>query len=112
MGGFALKKPFQKGILDVMDEGQAVVLEIVFNPSAFKHGCTEADIRWAFDTEKYDGWFKDGDTRVEDQYMLIGFDRKGNPLEILYNIIDDKTVNVFHAMKCRSIYRHLIRKEE
>jgi hypothetical protein len=110
--GFALERALPKRYSENMEEGQAVVLEIEFNPSAFKHGCTEADIRWAFDTEKYDGWFKDGDTRVEDQYMLIGFDVKGNPIEILYNIIDDRTINVFHAMKCRSIYRHLIRKEE
>jgi len=27
---------------------------IEFNPSAFKHGVTEADIRWAFRTVKYD----------------------------------------------------------
>jgi hypothetical protein len=87
-------------------------ISIEFSPSAFKHGCTEADIRWAFDTEKYDGWFKDGGVQIKDQYLLIGFDRNGNPLEILYNIIDDKTINVFHAMKCRSIYYHLISKEE
>ena len=36
----------------------------------------------------------------------------GNPLEILYNYVDDKTINVFHAMKCRNIYYHLIPKEE
>jgi hypothetical protein len=33
---------------------------IEFNRSAFKHGITEADIRWAFDTARYDGWFNDG----------------------------------------------------
>jgi hypothetical protein len=45
-------------------------------------------------------------------YLLIGFDRKGDPLEILYNVIDDKTINVFHAMRCRNIYYHLLQKEE
>jgi hypothetical protein len=44
--------------------------------------------------------------------LLIGFDRKGNPLEILYNIIDNDTINVFHALRCRNIYYHLIQKEE
>ena len=85
---------------------------IEFNPAAFKHNVTEADIRWAFDTVKYDGWFNRGEGNDKDKYLLIGFDRKGNPLEILYNIIDDVTINVFHAMKCRDIYYHLIRKEE
>ena len=88
----------------------AFIIEI--NPAAFKHGVTESDIRWAFDTVKYDGWFNDGEGQDKDRYLLIGFDRRGNPLEILYNIIDNETVNVFHAMKCRSIYFDLIRKEE
>jgi hypothetical protein len=33
-----------------MDDG--VVIE--FNPAAFRHGVTETDIRWAFDTARYD----------------------------------------------------------
>jgi hypothetical protein len=85
---------------------------IEFNPSAFKHDVTETDIHWAFDTSKYDGWFNDGEGRDKDKYLLIGFDRRGNPLEILYNFIDDNTVNVFHAMPGRNIYYHLIQKEE
>jgi hypothetical protein len=31
----------------------------------------------------------------------LGFDTAANPLEVFYNIIDDKTVKIFHAMKCR-----------
>jgi len=84
---------------------------IEFNPSAFKHGVSEADIRWAFDTAKYDGWFNGGEGQSKDKYLLIGFDRKGNPLEIIYNVCNDDTINVFHAMKCRRIYYHLIQKE-
>jgi hypothetical protein len=84
---------------------------IEFNPSAFKHGATETDIYRAFDTAKYDGWFNEGEGQDKDKYLLIGFDRKGNPIEILYNIIDNETINVFHAMKCRNIYYHLIPKE-
>jgi hypothetical protein len=87
-------------------------LVIEFNPAAFKHQVTEADIRWAFDTATYDAWFNKGDEKGKDKYLLIGFDRKGNPLEILYNVIDDKTINVFHAMKCRNIYYHLLQKED
>jgi len=87
-----------------------VVIE--FNPSAFKHGATEADIRWAFDTVVYDGWFNEGKGIDKDKYLLIGFDRSGNPLEILYNFIDDITINVFHAMKCRSIFYHLMEGEQ
>ena len=85
---------------------------IEFNPSAFKHNVSEADIRRAFDTAKYDGWFNEDKGQDKDKYLLIGFDRNGNPLEILYNIIDDRTINVFHAMKCRNIFHYLLQKEE
>jgi hypothetical protein len=87
-------------------------LVIEFNPAAFKHGINEADIRWAFDTAKYDAWLNEGKGQDKDKYLLIGFARNGNPLEILYNFIDDNTINVFHAMKCRNIYYHLLRNEE
>ena len=85
---------------------------IEFNSSAFKHGVSEEDIRWAFDTARYDGWFNEGEEQAKDRYLLIGFDRKGNPIEILYNFINTDTINVFHAMKCRSIYYYLIQKRD
>ena len=85
---------------------------IEFNDAAFNHEISRADIRWAFDTAIYDGWFNEGKGQDKDKYLLIGFDRKGNPLEILYNIIDSKTINVFHAMPCRSIFHHLMPKGE
>ena len=83
---------------------------IEFNDAAFNHDVSKDDIRKAFDTAKYDGWFNERDQK--DQYLLIGFDLKGNPLEIMYNIIDNETISVFHAMPCRSIFYHLLPKEE
>jgi hypothetical protein len=59
-----------------------------------------------------DGWLNGGEGQDKDKYLLIGFNRKGNPIEILYNITDDDTINVFHAMNCRNIYYQLIQKEE
>ena len=76
---------------------------IEFNPSAFKHSITETAIRHAIINVIYDDIWDDG----ADKHLLLGFDNNGNPLEIMYNVIDEKTVNVFHAMKCRSIYYHL-----
>ena len=87
-------------------------ISIEFNPAAFKHGVSEADIRWAFDTARYDGWFNGGEGPAKDKYLLIGFDRNGNPLEILYNFIDAETINVFHAMKCRNTYHHLVQTKK
>ena len=84
-------------------------LIIEFNPSAFKHGIREADIRFAFDTACYDGKLDENDEDNRDKYLLIGFDRSANPLEIVYNVIDEDTINVFHAMKCRNIYYNLLK---
>ena len=74
--------------------------KIHFHPSAFKHGFTEADILKAIETKIYEGSVED----FEDKCAIIGFDTKGNLLEILYGIIDDENVNVFHAMKCRDSF--------
>jgi len=80
-------------------------IAIEFNPSAFKHGITETAIRRAIINVIYDDiWDEDFD-----KHLLLGFDSNGNPLEIMYNIIDEQTINVFHAMKCRSIYYHLLK---
>jgi len=84
---------------------------ILFVPSAFKHGISEADIRWAIDTVKYDGYLE-GDEDAENKRLLIGFDRKAHPIEIYYNILDENTVRVFHAMKCRNIHKYLLQNEE
>jgi hypothetical protein len=70
---------------------------VIFKPTAFRHGVSEADIRHAFDH-----YLSDGTVAGEDhKHLLVGLDRKGNALEVLYNVLDENTVNVFHAMKCR-----------
>jgi hypothetical protein len=62
----------------------------------------------AFDTAKYDAFLDEGDPDAEDKYVLIGFDRKANLIEILYNVIADGRIRVFHAMKCRSAFIRLL----
>jgi hypothetical protein len=59
--------------------------KIEYNKSAFKHKISEEDVQWAFFHYRYDG-----------------------PIEIMYNEIDEHSVNVFHAMRCRSIYYPLL----
>ena len=75
-----------------------------FCPSAFKHGITEASIRYAFLNPEFDGPTEDN------KYLRIGFDMAGNLLEMMYNEIDSEYVNIFHAMKCRNIYFDLIER--
>ncbi|MDR2923007.1 MAG: hypothetical protein LBU85_06680 [Treponema sp.] len=83
---------------------------IKFSQSAFKHGVTDADIRWAFDNVLYDEQLdeSDGSGDIGSKHLLIGFDRNANHLEVLYNVIDEDTLRVFHAMKCRNIFLSLI----
>jgi len=78
-------------------------LEIIFRESAFEHGVTEADIRHAFETCCYVGQYQDR-TNV---LLLLGFDLNANPVEILYNVLVDDGVNVFHAMPCQKKFYHL-----
>ena len=45
----------------------------------------------------------------ENKYLVIGFDKNANLLEIMYNVIDEDTINVFHAMECRKSFLHYIK---
>jgi len=81
--------------------------KIILVPSAFRHGCSQDDIEWAIETKIYDGLLKGED----DIFAIIGFDTKGNPIEIFYNEIDDKTIKVFHAMALRQKVAEQINEE-
>ena len=78
--------------------------DIKFNPAAFKHGVSEANIRYVLNYPKYEGPLEE----YENKYIVVGFDNSGNLLEILYNRVNDETINVFHAMKCRNIFLYLL----
>jgi len=79
--------------------------EIRCSNSAFKHGVTEGDILWAFNTVEYDAVLEE----YVDKYLLIGFDKNANLIEIIYSVIDDNVILVFHAMKCRSAFIALLK---
>jgi propanediol dehydratase small subunit len=80
---------------------------VEFNQAAFTHNITEEDIRFAFDTARYDGSIDEDES--DNKHLVIGFDRSANPIEIMYNVIDENTINVFHAMKCRKGFLPLIK---
>lgn len=71
--------------------------------SAFKHGIHPDDIKCAFNNIVFDHPFED----EPEKNLLIGFDRSLNLLEIMYNEIEEDTVKVFHAMKCRPAWYEL-----
>jgi hypothetical protein len=73
---------------------------IEFNKAAFKHGITEANIHHAMRHPIHEQLLES----YQNKWLIIGYDSVGNLIEIAYNIIDDDTVNVFHAMPCRKKY--------
>jgi hypothetical protein len=73
---------------------------VKYVPSAFKHGVTEADILRAFETFIYEDPLDDFDNK----YLLLGFNMKGNLIEVMYNRINDDVVKIFHAMPCRRVF--------
>jgi len=83
--------------------------KIVFVPSAFKHEVSEENIRWVLINHLVDGLIEEDD---ETKYLSIGFDKSGNLLEIMYNFIDDETIKVFHAMKCRKQFYEKLKEQE
>ena len=73
-------------------------LNVEFVPSAFKHAVSEENIRWVLLNHLADGLIEEDD---ETKYVSIGLDKKGKLLEVMYNYLDEQTIKVFHAMKCR-----------
>jgi hypothetical protein len=83
-----------------------VYTTICCNPSAFKHGITSGDIDCAMAVPLVDRLMEG----YINKFLLIGFDLKGNLIEIMYNLEDEDTANVFHAMRCRKeLYNYLPR---
>ena len=71
--------------------------EIIYVPSAFKHGQTREDILHAYRTMLCDGQLEGKGNK----YAFFGFNRNGNPIEVFYNPVNNGIIKVFHAMKCR-----------
>ena len=82
---------------------------IIFVPSAFKHNVSEDNIRWVLLNHLADGIIEEDD---ETKYLVIGFDKSGILREIMYNYIDEQTIKVFHAMKCRRQFYEKLELQE
>ena len=81
-------------------------ITIEYTESAFRHGVTIRDIECAMAVPLVDRLME----KHVNKYLIIGFDLKGNMLEIMYNLVDENTANVFHAMTCRKeMYQYLPR---
>ncbi|MGV9189398.1 toxin [Arcanobacterium canis] len=69
-----------------------------YYPTAFKHGCTQEDIRHALDT-RVARWVEADDPL---KVLIIGLDTHSRPLEIA--VIANDTPLVIHAMPARKKY--------
>jgi hypothetical protein len=73
---------------------------VEFNKAAFQHDISKEDILHALKSKIYAAAVEG----LPEKYAVIGFDRAGNPLELMYNPVDDDTISVFHAMKLRKSF--------
>jgi hypothetical protein len=102
---FIFPKNPSKNDIDALHNVEAFMMEkFIFKDTAFKHTIFKLDILNAFEQRLFDHALPED----EEKYLLIGPDRNGNLLEIMYNVFDDDTINVFHAMKCRKTYEKLL----
>jgi hypothetical protein len=83
-----------------MDEEDEDDGSVEFTESAYRHKISKQDIKHALKTKVLDVPL----VCYPQKNALIGFDRAGNPLEILYNEIDDYRIEIFHAMKARKTF--------
>jgi uncharacterized DUF497 family protein len=73
---------------------------IAIHPAALKHGFSEGDILTAL-ANMIDNYALTGEP---DKEMAIGWAGKGQLLEIIYLVLDNNSIMVIHAMKCRKQY--------
>ena len=78
--------------------GSIVNIEIL--SSATKHGQSKDDILCALERSIYDETLE-----VEPNKTLsIGYDRNAKLLEIIFHVVTDEHIVVFHSMPCRKHY--------
>jgi hypothetical protein len=79
-------------------DGDAVNIEIL--PSATKHGQNKEDIICALERSIYDETLESEPNKT----LSIGYDRNAKLLEVIFHVISDEHIVVFHSMPCRKYY--------
>jgi len=75
-------------------------------PFATKHGQSRNDIFCALEQSIYDETLEDEPNKT----LAIGYDSNANLLEIIFHVVTDEHIVVFHAMPCRKYYIERIMK--
>ena len=75
-------------------------LEVKITPSANKHGVDNDSILSGLEQCVYDELLENEPNKT----LAIGFDKKGELIEIIFSIVAENKIVVFHAMKCRKSF--------
>ena len=79
-------------------DGSVVNIEILL--SATKHGQTKEDILCALERSIYDETLESEPNKT----LSIGYDRNAKLLEVIFHVVSDEHIVVFHSMPCRKYY--------
>ena len=79
-------------------DGSVVNVEIL--PSAMKHGQNKDDILCALERSIYDETLDMDPNKT----LSIGYDGNAKLLEVIFHVLSDEYIVVFHAMPCRKHY--------
>ena len=77
-----------------------ILVDIEILPSATKHGISKEDILIALERSIHDETLQADPNKT----LSIGYDGKARLLEVIFHVISDEHIVVFHAMKCRKNY--------
>jgi len=78
--------------------GSFVNVEIL--PTAMKHGQSKEDILYALERCIYDETLENDPNKT----LAIGYDGNAKLLEVIFHVISDEHIVVFHSMPCRKYY--------
>ena len=81
-------------------EVAGVVLDVEILPSATKHGLSKEDILHALRYGIHDETLESDPNKT----LSIGYDGKARLLEVIFHVISDEHIVVFHSMPCRKTY--------
>lgn len=74
--------------------------DIEILPSATRHGQSIEDILVALERSLYDETLESEPNKT----LSIGYDKNGKLLEIIFHVLSDDHIVVFHYMPCRKQY--------
>jgi hypothetical protein len=74
--------------------------EIKITPSANKHGVDSDSILYSLEKCIYDEILENEPNKT----LAIGFNKNGELIEIVFSIVSENKIVVFHAMKCRKSF--------